>query len=111
MTALATNFPRSEDVLKDALNQAARELLLAQSSDWPFIMTTGTMDMYAKSRITSHLLRFQKLEQQIWKDRIDVSWLRQIEAADNLFPHLDYHLFQNLEQTVAVEKDKLTEVR
>ena len=111
MTALATNFPRSEDILKNALNQAARELLLAQSSDWPFIMTTGTMDMYAKSRITSHLLRFLKLEQQIWEDRIDVSWLRRLEAADNLFPHLDYHLFQNLEQTIAVEKDKLTEVR
>lgn len=111
MTALATNFPRSENILRDALNQAARELLLAQSSDWPFIMTTGTMDMYAKSRITSHLIRFLKLERQIWENKIDVSWLRQLETADNLFPHLDYHLFQNLEQTVAVEKDKLVEVR
>ncbi|MGI6318444.1 MAG: DUF1957 domain-containing protein, partial [Firmicutes bacterium] len=110
MTALATNFPRSEDILKNALNQAARELLLAQSSDWPFIMTTGTMDMYAKSRITSHLIRFLKLERQIWENRIDVSWLRQLEATDNLFPHLDYHLFQNLEQTVAVEKDRLAEI-
>lgn len=110
MIALATNFPRSEDILKDALNQAARELLLAQSSDWPFIMTTGTMDMYAKSRITSHLIRFLKLEKQIWENRIDASWLRQLEDTDNLFPHLDYHLFQNLEQTVVVEKDKLTEV-
>ena len=104
------NFPKSEDILRDALNQAARELLLAQSSDWPFIMTTGTMDSYAKSRITSHLIRFLKLERQIWENRIDVSWLRQLEATDNLFPHLDYHLFQNLEQTVAVEKDKLAEI-
>ena len=30
-----------------ALNQAARELLLAQSSDWPFIMKTGTVVEYA----------------------------------------------------------------
>ncbi|MDO9534706.1 MAG: DUF1957 domain-containing protein [Bacillota bacterium] len=107
MTALATNFPRAEDILKDALNQAARELLLAQSSDWPFIITSGTMDSYAKSRLMSHLIRFLKLERQIWENNIDISWLRHLEATDNLFPHLDYHLFQSLNETIAVEKDKL----
>ena len=30
-----------------ALNQLARECLLACSSDWPFIMTMGTMAPYA----------------------------------------------------------------
>ena len=34
-----------------ALNQAARELMLAQSSDWTFIMTTGTTVPYATRRI------------------------------------------------------------
>jgi 1,4-alpha-glucan branching enzyme len=110
MIALATNFPRAEDILKAALNQAARELLLAQSSDWPFIITSGTMDMYARSRVTSHLVRFLKLERQIWENNIDVSWLRHLEATDNLFPHLDYRLFQNLKETVPVEKEKLTAV-
>ncbi|HAA35101.1 MAG TPA: DUF1957 domain-containing protein, partial [Firmicutes bacterium] len=110
MIALATNFPRAEDILKAALNQAARELLLAQSSDWPFIITSGTMDMYARSRVTSHLVRFLKLERQIWENNIDVSWLRHLEATDNLFPHLDYRLFQNLKETVPVEKERLTAV-
>lgn len=110
MISLATNFPRAGDTLKDALNQAARELLLAQSSDWPFIITSGTMDMYAKARVTSHLVRFLKLERQIWENNIDLSWLRHLEATDNLFPHLDYRLFQSLNETVPVEKDKLTGV-
>ena len=108
MIALATNFPRTENILKDALNQAARELLLAQSSDWPFIITSGTMDLYALSRVTGHLTRFFKLEKQIWENNIDVSWLRRLESTDNLFPHLDYHLFQRLEDTIPVEKETLS---
>ena len=35
------------ELRRRALNQAARELLLAQSSDWAFIMKTGTMVEYA----------------------------------------------------------------
>jgi 1,4-alpha-glucan branching enzyme len=36
------------------LAQAARELLLAQSSDWQFIMTTGNAADYAEQRFTEH---------------------------------------------------------
>jgi 1,4-alpha-glucan branching enzyme len=45
---LANKFADVGGILKRALNQSARELLLAQSSDWAFIMTTGTMVEYAK---------------------------------------------------------------
>ena len=43
MITLAQEHKNATGLMKDALNQAARELLLAQSSDWAFIMTTGTM--------------------------------------------------------------------
>lgn len=76
-----------------ALNQAARELLLAQSSDWAFIMKTGTMVDYAHKRTREHLDRFHVLRQSINKGEIDEAWLSQIEAADNLFPHLDYRIY------------------
>lgn len=49
MTELAQRNPESELELR-ALNQAGRELLLAQSSDWAFIMHTGTMVDYAVKR-------------------------------------------------------------
>lgn len=107
MIALASDFPEAEGILRDALTQAARELLLAQSSDWPFIMTAGTMDMYARARQTSHLTRFLKLERQIRKNNIDTSWLKKLENADNLFPQLDYHLFQQMAGTVPIERDTL----
>ncbi len=102
MISLVSRFPRAEEPLKSALDQAARELLLAQSSDWPFIITAGTMDNYARARITSHLLRFLSLEKQIKENNVDLSWLQQLKAVDNLFPHLDYHLFQSLDETVPV---------
>ncbi|MEA5471316.1 1,4-alpha-glucan branching protein domain-containing protein, partial [Spirulina sp. 06S082] len=53
-----------DELEKKALNQAARELLLAQSSDWAFIMRTGTMVSYATRRTKSHLMRFNKLYQE-----------------------------------------------
>ena len=110
MIALATENPRAEEPLKSALNQAARELLLAQSSDWPFIITAGTMDSYARTRITSHLLRFFDLVKQIKENKIDQAWLQQLKTVDNLFPHLDYRLFQNLDETVPIEKSRLSSV-
>ena len=49
MVELAHLFPNEQDELKRfALNQCARELLLAQSSDWLFIITNQTMVDYAK---------------------------------------------------------------
>ena len=40
MVELARRFQHPNDLERRALNQAARELLLAQSSDWAFIMKT-----------------------------------------------------------------------
>ncbi|MBF0490474.1 MAG: DUF1957 domain-containing protein [Candidatus Omnitrophica bacterium] len=68
-----------------ALNQAARELLLAESSDWPFIMKTGTMVAYAKKRLKGHLNRFYKLCKDLEKDSINEAWLKEIESRDNIF--------------------------
>ena len=68
-----------------ALNQAARELLLAESSDWPFIMKAGTMVSYAQKRLKGHLNRFYKLFNDVENGSIDETWLREIESRDNLF--------------------------
>jgi len=76
-----------------ALNQAARELLLAQHSDWAFIMKTGTMDEYARQRSWMHLSRFQRLSRDLEADAIDPAWLAEIESRDNIFPRLDYRLY------------------
>jgi len=90
MTELARSLPNPPALKARALRQAARELLLAQASDWPFILRTGTSPEYAKKRVKDHLLRFIALHSQLTTTKVDEKWLKQIEATDNLFPEVDY---------------------
>jgi len=85
MTELVRKFPNATGLTERALKQAARELLLAQSSDWPFILRTGTSPEYAKRRVKDHLLRFIALHEQLTQTQVDEKWLARIEARDNLF--------------------------
>ncbi|WP_415878996.1 glycoside hydrolase family 57 protein [Methylomonas sp. TEB] len=78
------------DLQQRALNQAARSLLLAQSSDWPFIMKAGTTIDYARKRITDHLARFNYLHDAIRKNRIDERYLTALEIMDDIFPDIDF---------------------
>ena len=94
MTELAKSFPARDGLLRRALNQALRELLLAQSSDWAFIMGTGTHVTYAVRRTKDHLLRFTRLYEDIKSDSIDEAWLSDIESKDNVFAGIDYRVHQ-----------------
>ena len=95
MITLATQEPADELEWR-ALNQAARELLLAQSSDWAFIMRTGTMVPYAVRRTRSHLQRFNKLWEDLQQGKIDSGWLEKVEAIDNIFPNINYRVYRPL---------------
>jgi 1,4-alpha-glucan branching enzyme len=94
MEELTRGHPNSEGILRRALNQAVRELLLAQSSDWPFMMKTGQQTEYAVKRFKGHLLRFLRLSDEIRSRQIDEVRLKELEETDNLFPALDYRRFQ-----------------
>jgi 1,4-alpha-glucan branching enzyme len=94
MVDLAHSYPDPHSSLqRRALNQAARELLLAQSSDWAFIMKTGTMVEYARERTRAHVLNFNHLYEMLKKNEIDEPWLGEIEHRHNLFPDIDYRVY------------------
>ena len=93
MVELAQKYPKASRLEERALNQAARELLLAQASDWAFIMYAGTMVDYAIKRTRDHLIRFTLLYKTIRKGTIDKKWLTDIESKDNIFPHIDYRVY------------------
>lgn len=76
-----------------ALNQAARELLLAQSSDWLFIITNNTMVDYAHRRIKDHIGRFTRLYNELNSGKIDRKFLTEIEEKDPVFPDIDYRIY------------------
>ncbi|AZR72249.1 glycoside hydrolase [Anoxybacter fermentans] len=96
MIDLASEYKNPSLLELRALNQAARELLLAQSSDWAFIMKTGTMVDYAIRRIKTHLNQFNEIVKMIREKRIDEEKLSRFEAENNLFPELDYRIYQHI---------------
>ena len=83
--------PKDTDLKIRALRQAARELLLAQSSDWPFILRAETSPDYARRRVKEHLLRFIALHDQLTSTSIDGKWLQEMESRDNIFPEADWN--------------------
>ncbi|MBI1870043.1 MAG: DUF1957 domain-containing protein [Chlamydiae bacterium] len=93
MVELANREASSNGLTGRAIRQAARELLLAQSSDWAFIMKTGTMVDYAVKRTKEHLLKFNDLYQQISETRVNETFLNEIESQDNIFPELNYQVY------------------
>ena len=97
MTVLAKRYSKRKTITalqKRALKQAGRELLLAQASDWPFILRAGTSPDYARRRVKDHLLRFIALHEQLTLTHVDEKWLAEVEARDNIFPDVDWNYWK-----------------
>ena len=94
MVELARKFPDAWGDYRRALNQMARELFLAQSSDWAFIMRTGTSVEYAVERTRQHLVAFNRLY-EVLRDGLQVPLddLAALEKRDNIFSDADYRDF------------------
>ncbi|HEX3420168.1 MAG TPA: 1,4-alpha-glucan branching protein domain-containing protein [Candidatus Udaeobacter sp.] len=75
------------------LKQLARELLLAQSSDWAFLMKTGTARDYATQRTIDHFVRFNRLHDQFVANSLDEEFLGDCEWRDNIFPNVNWHYY------------------
>ncbi len=95
MARLARRFESPGGLERRALAQAGRELLLAQASDWPFILRNRTAVAYARRRIHEHLHRFDNLAKQLEEGRVEASGLSLLESQDNLFPDLDYRVWRS----------------
>jgi 1,4-alpha-glucan branching enzyme len=95
MIELANRFPDADGNLKTALNQLARELLLAQSSDWPFMMKTNVFVQYAAARVKNHIEEFLKIRDMINSNDIDAEWLRKRYEHYNVFPDIDYRVYKS----------------
>ena len=87
------------------LNQMARELLLAESSDWAFQIYQGTTVEYSSRRFRSHIHRFHLLAKMLaddpasgdlvpTPDQLDL--LAEIESRDNIFPEIDYRIYRTV---------------
>ena len=70
-------------------NQYLRELLMAQSSDWAFIMHSQTAQQYAEQRVREHLANMAVIFEQVTSQALDIAWLAALEARDNIFLDMD----------------------
>lgn len=76
--------------------QLCRELLLVESSDWQFLITTGAARDYAEQRFTNHNSDFLNVK-AIWQSfeengkltAEEEAQLADIEERDNIFPDVD----------------------
>lgn len=93
MEAIADRYTApSADELK-VIKQAARELLLLQSSDWPFLVTTGQAREYAIQRFSQHVERFKRLADSLDAGKPDVAFADEMWELDKVFADLDYRWF------------------
>jgi 1,4-alpha-glucan branching enzyme len=96
---LVRRRPNEQGDRERALAQAVRELLLAQSSDWPLLLNQGAGDVVAAEalrRPVAHLRRCERLcalaETPVLTEE-DISFLDLVEELDNPFPNLNYRVF------------------
>ncbi len=91
---------RDNPELQRLLEMAARELLLLQASDWPFVITQGQAIDYGIKRYMQHVSRFESLldiAEKLSRDsaylgRMDEVERHEVEDAelhDIIFPHVD----------------------
>ncbi|MDR0454099.1 MAG: DUF1957 domain-containing protein [Deferribacteraceae bacterium] len=80
------------DIIR-GLNQMARELLLAQASDWAFLITTGTATSYSVQRTKEHISNFMKIYGMVEDGRFDWEFFTTTEMKNDFYPEMDFRVF------------------
>jgi 1,4-alpha-glucan branching enzyme len=97
METLVSRYPNAEGDLLTVLNQTARELVLLESSDWSFLVSTGQAKEYASMRFQQHVARFHHLAVIAHRDGfladVDRRFLENVMDLDNPFANIDYRVF------------------
>ncbi|MHA1194525.1 MAG: 1,4-alpha-glucan branching protein domain-containing protein [Promethearchaeota archaeon] len=89
--------------LKRILKQLARELLLLESSDWQFLITTWSARDYAENRVALHYENFTRLYELAEKvanggtlNEGERNFIQTLETNDGLFEEIDLNAFVKL---------------
>ena len=93
MTEIAGKNLGARGLAKRALDQAARELLLAQASDWAFMMQKDKASEFATRKFTEHITNFSTLYHEITSGRINRERLAFLEFKNNIFSDMDFRIY------------------
>jgi 1,4-alpha-glucan branching enzyme len=94
MTELAERFPNESGIKERALNQAARELLLAQDSYLPKRLYYQENTDYNTNEIENDLRNFTTIYESLGSSHISTEWLTKLERFHHIFPHINYRIFK-----------------
>jgi 1,4-alpha-glucan branching enzyme len=100
MVELAERFRNETGIKGRALNQAAREILLALSSDWQRLISTQNnislpkWKNYAQNALESHLKNFTTIYEALGSNYLSTRFLTDIERRNNIFPDINYGVFR-----------------
>jgi 1,4-alpha-glucan branching enzyme len=93
MLKAAERYKAASGGERTLLNQVGRELLLLQSSDWPFLVTTGQAREYAIQRFLQHVDRFNALLDSLDRGAPDLDLTAELWEKDKVFPEIDFRWF------------------
>ncbi|MDR2149651.1 MAG: DUF1957 domain-containing protein [Spirochaetaceae bacterium] len=94
MTELAERFPNAVGIKERTLNQAAREILLAQNSDWTKMLHRQEYTDYARRQVTDSLRNFTTIYEALGGSYLNMEWLTELERRHNIFPDINYRVFR-----------------
>jgi 1,4-alpha-glucan branching enzyme len=94
MVELADRFLRNSSLKERALNQAAREILLAMASDWPAFLYSQECTGYARRQVEDALQNFTTIYEALGSNYISTEWLTNLESRHDIFPNINYRVFK-----------------
>ncbi len=90
-----TKNPSPDGLRQRALLQAGRTLLLLQASDWPFMITSGTVPDLATAHLQSLFSRLERLCDDLEKSTLSPDFVGACERADASPAALTLDCFKN----------------
>ncbi|MDR0684549.1 MAG: DUF1957 domain-containing protein [Spirochaetaceae bacterium] len=100
MAELAERFRNETGIKERALKQAAREMLLALSSDWQRLISAQNnislpkWKNFAKNELEAHLKNFTTIYEALGSSYLSTRFLTDIEHRNNIFPDINYGVFR-----------------
>ena len=95
MIDLTERFPTDTGLKERSLNLAAKEVLLAQSGDWPRMAKDQDFDEYASERFKESIGAFSTVYDSLGSNSISTEWLTNMERKHRIFPWVNYRAFSS----------------
>ncbi len=93
MIDIAFRFPDESGLKERILNAAAREIMFAQSIDWPLLAYSEIYGEYAAKQYKDHISAFTLIYEALGSSAVNTEWLITREKRFPFFPELNYRLF------------------